>query len=227
MWPGLQKFVVEYINSCTNCGRSKVPRHKPYGLLQQLPIPEKPWNSSSMDFIKQLPESGGFTSILIVVNWLSKQGIFILTHNTITSLDLAKLFVMHVFSKHRVPSHVTSDQGPEFVSHFFRSLRKALDMKLHFSSRYHPEADGQTERTNQTLEQYLHAYCNYQQDNWLELLPLAEFAYNNAPSTTTGITPFFMNKGFHPNLSISISGTFSSAWAKDFTVDLDKLHQEL
>ena len=180
-----------------------------------------------MDFIKQLPESGGFTSILIVVNWLSKQGIFILTHNTITSLDLAKLFVMHVFSKHRVPSHVTSDQGPEFVSHFFRSLRKALDMKLHFSSRYHPEADGQTERTNQTLEQYLHAYCNYQQDNWLELLPLAEFAYNNAPSTTTGITPFFMNKGFHPNLSISISGTFSSAWAKDFTVDLDKLHQEL
>jgi len=226
-WPGLRTFVAEYVNSCTNCGRSKVPRHKPYGLLQQLPIPEKPWNSISMDFIEQLPESGGFTSVLVVVDRLSKQGIFIPTHDTITSLDLAKLFVTHVFSKHGVPSHVTSNRGPEFVSHFFRSLGKALDMKLHFSSGYHPEADGQTERTNQTLEQYLRAYCNYQQDNWSELLPLAEFAYNNAPSAATGITPFFANKGFHPNLSVSVSGTFSSARAKDFAVDLDKLHQEL
>src|SRR6202045_3684148 len=180
-----------------------------------------------MDFIEQLPESRGFTSVLVVVDRLSKQGIFIPTHDTITSLDLAKLFVTHVFSKHGVPSHVTSDRGPEFVSHFFRSLGKALDMKLHFSSGYHPEADGQTERTNQTLEQYLRAYCNYQQDNWSDLLPLAEFAYNNAPSAATGITPFFANKGFHPNLSISISRTFSSTWAKDFTVDLDKLHQDL
>src|SRR6202030_4406462 len=112
-----------------------------------------------------------------------KQAIFIATHDTITSTQLAELFVMHVFSKHGVLSHVTSDRGPEFVSHFFRSLGKALDMKLHFSSRYHPEADGQTERTNQTLEQYLQAYCNYQQDNWSDLLPLAEFAYNNTPST--------------------------------------------
>ena len=180
-----------------------------------------------MDFIEQLPESGGFTSVLVVVDRLSKQGIFIPTHDTITSLDLAKLFVTHVFSKHGVPSHVTSDRGPEFVSHFFRSLGKALDMKLHFSSGYHPEADGQTEHTNQTLEQYLRAYCNYQQDNWSELLPLMEFAYNNAPSATTGITPFFANKGFHPNLSVSVSRTFSSARAKDFAVDLDKLHQEL
>ena len=100
-------------------------------------------------------------------------------------------------------------------------------MKLHFLSGYHPKADGQTEHTNQTLEQYLRAYCNYQQDNWSNLLPLVEFAYNNALSTTTGITPFFANKGFHPNLSVSVSGTFSSARAKDFAVDLDKLHQEL
>src|SRR6202045_708946 len=218
-WPGLRTFVAEYVNSCTNCGRSKVPRHKPYGLLQQLLIPEKPWNSISMDFIEQLPESGGFTSILVVVDRLSKQGIFIPMHNTITLLDLAKLFIMHVFSKHGVPSHVTSDRGPEFVSHFFRSLGKVLDMKLHFLSGYHPEAGRQTEHTNQTLEQYLQAYCNYQQDNRSNLLPLVEFVYNNAPSATTGIMPFFVNKGFHPNLSISISGTFSSARAKDFAVD--------
>ena len=108
-----------------------------------------------MDFIEQLPDSDGFTSILVVVDRLTKQAVFIPTHDTITSVQLANLFVMHVFSKHRVPSHVTSDRGTEFVSHFFRSLGKALDMRLHFTSGHHPEGDGQTERVNQTLEQYL------------------------------------------------------------------------
>ena len=75
-------------------------------------------------------------------------------------------------------------------------------MKLHFTSGYHLEGDGQTECTNQTLEQYLWVYCNYQQDNWSKLLPLAEFAYNNALNATTGVTPFFANKGYHPNTSV-------------------------
>ena len=121
-----------------------------------------------------------------MVDRLSKQAIFIPTHDTITSPELTKLFLLHMFSKHGVPAHVTSDRGTEFVSHFFRSLWKALDMRLHFTSGYHPEGDGQTERSNQTLEQYLRIYCNYQQDNWADLLPLAEFAYNNTPSATTG-----------------------------------------
>jgi len=180
-----------------------------------------------MDFIEQLPSSSGFTAILVVVDRLSKQAIFIPTYDTITSMQLAQLFVLHVFSKHGVPSHVTSDRGTEFVSHFFRSLGKALDMRLHFTSGYHPEGDGQTERTNQTLEQYIRIYCNYQQDNWKELLPLAEFAYNNAPSATTGISPFFANKGYHPNITVHPERELSSARAKEFAVDLDELHQEL
>jgi hypothetical protein len=142
-------------------------------------------------------------------------------------MQLAQLFVLHVFSKHGVPSHVTSDRGTEFVSHFFRSLGKALDMRLHFTSGYHPEGDGQTERTNQTLEQYIRIYCNYQQDNWKGLLPLAEFAYNNAPSATTGISPFYANKGYHPNITVHPERDLSSARAKEFAVDLDELHQEL
>ena len=118
-----------------------------------------------MDFIEQLPPSSGYTSILVVVDRLSKQAIFIPTYDTITSAQLAHLFVLHVFSKHGVPLHVTSDRGSEFVSHFFRSLDKALDMKLHFTSRCHPEGDCQTEQTNQTLEQYLWVHCNYQEGN--------------------------------------------------------------
>jgi hypothetical protein len=180
-----------------------------------------------MDFIEQLPDSSGFTAILVVIDRLSKQSIFIPTYDTITFLDLARLFLLHVFSKHGVPSHVTSDRGTEFLSHFFRSLRKALDMILHFTSGYHPEGDGQTERANQTLEQYLRIYCNYQQDNWSELLPLAEFAYNNAPSATTGVSPFFANKGYHPNISIHPERDLSSARARDYAIDLDELHQFL
>jgi len=114
-----------------------------------------------MDFIKKLLSSSGFDPILVIVDQLTKQTIFIPAHNTIMSADLARLFVFHVFSKYSIPSHVTSDRGLEFVSNFFQSLDTALDMQLHFTSGYHPEGDGQTECTNQTLEQYLHVYCNY------------------------------------------------------------------
>ena len=226
-WPNMRTFIHEYCKTCTTCPRSKATRHRPYGLLKQLSILEKPWNSISMDFIEQLPSSEGHTAILVIVDRLSKQAIFIPSDDAVTAVDLAQLFVLHVFSKHGVPSHVTSDRGSEFVSHFFRSLGKALDMNLHFTSGYHPEGDGQTERMNQTLEQYLRIYCNYQQDNWAPLLPLAEFAYNNAPNATTGITPFFANKGYHPNISVSLHQELTSSQARKFVVDLEQLHSEL
>ena len=108
-----------------------------------------------MDFIEKLPMSDGSDTILVIINLLTKQSIFIPTVNTITSPMLAKLFVLHVFSKHGVPSHVTSDHGMEFISAFFHLLGKVLDMKLHFTSGYHPEGNGQTERTNQILKQDL------------------------------------------------------------------------
>ena len=177
-----------------------------------------------MDFIEKLPSSSSFDTILVIVDRLT---IFIPTHDTITSAELACLFVIYIFSKHRVPSHVTSDHGSEFVSHFFCSLGTTLDMRLHFTSGYHPEANGQAERTNQTLKQYLRIYCNYQQDNWSKLLPLADFAYNNAPSATTGVSPFFANKGYHPNLLVYPERDIASSRACDFVVDLDELQDTL
>ena len=119
-----------------------------------------------MDFIEKLLSSSRFDTILVIVDQLTKQAIFIPAHNTITSMDLAHLFILYVFSKHNVPSHVTSNKGSEFVSNFFWSLGTALDMQLHFTSGYHPKGNGQTKCMNQTLEQYIHIYCNYQQDNW-------------------------------------------------------------
>jgi len=118
-----------------------------------------------MDFIKKLLSSSRFDTILVIVDQLTKQAIFIPAHDTIMSADLACLFVLHMFSKYSIPSHVTSDRDLEFVSNFFRSLGTTLDMRLHFTSGYHPEGNGQTKHMNQTLKQYLRVYCNYQQDN--------------------------------------------------------------
>jgi len=198
-WPSLHADIQQFCKSCVTCMRSKPQYHKLYGFL---PIPEQPWNSISMDFIKKLLSSSRFDTILVIVDWLTKQVIFILAHDTITSMDLAYLFILHMFSKYSIPSHVTSDRGSEFVSSFFQSLGIALNMWLHFTSGCHPKGDGQTECMNQTLEQYLRIYCNYQQDNWSELLSLVEFAYNNALSATTGVFPFFTNKGYHPNITV-------------------------
>jgi hypothetical protein len=100
-------------------------------------------------------------------------------------------------------------------------------MKIHFTSGYHPEGDGQTERLNQTLKQYLHIFCNYQQDNWSPLLPLGEFAYNNALSASTGTSPFFANKGYHPNITVHPKHELASQHTCEFVVDLDELHVEL
>ena len=150
-----------------------------------------------------------------------------MTTTTLISPELAKLFVLHVFSKHGVPSHVTSDRGSTFVSQFFQSLSESLNMKLHHTSGYHPEANGQTEHVNQTLEQYLRVYCNYQQDDWSEHLPLAEFAYNNAPNETTGVSPFFANKGFHPSFSTGFHSTHNSLRAQEFTANLHELYKAL
>jgi len=142
-------------------------------------------------------------------------------------MDLARLFVLYVFSKYGIPSHVTSDRDLEFVSNFFWSLGTALDIWLHFTSSYYPEGDGQTKCMNQTLEQYLRVYCNYQQDNWSELLPLVEFAYNNALSATTSIFPFFANKGYHPNITVHPKCNIASSWACDFAIDLNELQSTL
>src|SRR5258708_8693829 len=158
---------------------------------------------------------------------ITKQSLFIPTHDTVDTPQLARLFLTHVFSKHGTAGHVTSNRGTEFVSHFFHSLGSLLSMKLHFMSGYRPEGDGQTECINQVLEQYLQAYTNYQQDNWAPLLPLAEFTYNNAASATTGISPFFVNKGYHPRLSTNLLAPSSSSEAQRYVADLDQLHSQL
>ena len=103
-----------------------------------------------MDFIEQLPPSSDYSAILVIVDRLTKQALFLPTTDNVTSEEVAQLYFKNVFSRHGVPTHITSDRGTEFISHFFRSLGTLLGIRLHFTSGYHPQADGQTERVNQT-----------------------------------------------------------------------------
>lgn len=180
-----------------------------------------------MDFIEQLPLSSEFDAILVIVDQLSKQVILIPCNIHITVPQLTQLLLIHVFSKHGVLSHVMCDRGTEFISAFFRSLGELLNMEMHYTSGYHPSANGQTEHMNQTVEQYIRIFCAYQQDDWDRLLPLAEFALNNAPNASTGTSPFFANNGYNPAITVHPERDVANMYAKDSAVDLQDLHQFL
>jgi len=164
-----------------------------------------------MDHIEGLPLSSGYNTILVIVCCLTKMALFITTRAMDMLEDLAKVYLHHVFSKHGAPSDIVSNRGKTFVSNFWSSLCHLLHIKQNLSTTYHPETDSQTERLNQILEQYLRIYINYDQDDWYDLLPLAEFTYNNTPHSTTNLTPFFANKGYHPHLEVSYDSVPSGA----------------
>ncbi|SPC62606.1 uncharacterized protein UHOD_11557 [Ustilago sp. UG-2017b] len=191
---------------CHNSPSADMSTHKS-SLPQALRSPQisshspYPWSTISMDLIEQLPASPGFTTILVVVDCLTKMATFIPTTNKLDAPGLANLFLCHVYSKHGLPTSIISDHGSEFTSHFWCSLSSLLGIENHFSSMYHPQSDGQTECVNQVLEQYLWGYSNHLQTNWSDLLPLAEFSYNNPEHASTQLTPFFANYGYHPCFS--------------------------
>ncbi|MBW0571849.1 hypothetical protein O181_111564 [Austropuccinia psidii MF-1] len=179
-WAGMNQIIKDYVSSCQKCSRNKNIHHKKFGLLKPLQITSGPWNSLSMYFITQLPLSSSFDSILVVVDRFSKMAIFIPTYQTIIALGLAQLFISHLFSKHGLPISIVNDRGSLFVSSFWTQLCQQLKISRDLSTAFHPETDGQTERVNQILEQYLQMYVSYHQDYWHTWLPLAEFAYNNS-----------------------------------------------
>lgn len=206
-WPSAKKTVADYISTCVECNRNKTLRQKPFGPLQPLPTPDRAWSSLSMDFIEQLPDSGGFDSILVVVCRFTKMSVFIPTNITATSKDLAELFLQNVWSKHGLPDDIVSDRGSKFVSKFWKALCERLKITRKLSTAYHPQTDGQTERVNQSLEQYIRIYCAYQQNDWHRWLPLAEFAYNNADHSSIGMSPFRANYGFDPTMEVEHGGS--------------------
>lgn len=202
-WPKLHEEVKQYVISCLPCQSNKPSNQEPIGLLQPLPIPEVRWEVVSMDFITQLPTTKhNNDAIMIVVDKLSKQAHLIATKTAVSAPEVATLFFREVVRHHGIPKSIISDRDSRFTSMFWKALWQQLGTKLQMSTAYHPESDGQTERTNRTIEDMLRAYVDYRQDNWDECLTAAEIAYNNSIQVSTGFSPYYLNYGQHPNLPI-------------------------
>ena len=182
-----------------------------------------------MDYITELPASNGCDAIYVCVDRLTKMAHFTSTTSNITAEQMAQLYLQNVFKLHGLPKEVVSDRGPQFTSKFTRRLLELCDIKSNKSTAYHPQSDGQTERINQVLEQYLRIFCDYQQDDWYQLLPLAEFAYNNAQHSSTGVSPFYANNGHHPRATprlAAIEGTCNPS-AEELVGKLNEIHSQL
>jgi transposase InsO family protein len=200
-WPTMKKDVSDYVKSCDVCCRSKTPRKKPSGLLHPLPVPTRPWASISLDFITDLPLVNNMDSVLVIVDRFTKLAHFVPCSKSITAEGTVDLFVDRVLRYHGLPDTIVSDRGPQFVSKFWRRFHSLMGTSTDLSSGYHPQTNGQAERVNQVLEQYLRCFTTYNQANWLILLPYAELAYNNADHESSKFSPFFATFGFHPRIS--------------------------
>jgi transposase InsO family protein len=204
-WPGMSLAVRAFCKACLLCDKTKNPRTSPAGFLKPIPIPFQPWRDINVDYITPLPDcerrGQTFRHIAVVVDRLTKLRHFIPTE-TLSAEELADRFVDRVYTLHGCPETIISDRGTQFVSTFWRQLSTRLGILLRPSSAYHAQTNGQVERINAELEQYLRLYIDWAQDDWVDWLPLAEFAGNNTVSETTGITPFFATYGFHPRMGV-------------------------
>src|SRR5947209_10264688 len=162
-----------------------------------------------MDFIVQLPKTKTThkDAIVVFVDYLSKQDHFQVVTTNITAPETARVFIDSVFKLHGLPQVIVCDRDARFTSNFWQALFKLLNTRLAMSTAFHPQTDGQTERTNRTLEQILRNYVSYRQDDWDQHLTMAEFAYNNSKQASTSLSLFYLNYGFHPSVPTTIQTT--------------------
>ena len=187
----MKKDVVRFVEKCLTCQQVKVEHQRPAGTLQPLEIPEWKWEQITMDFVSGLPKSPtNHDSIWVIVDRLTKTAHFIPILMTYSMDRLAELYVQHIVRLHGVPKSIVSDRDTRFTSKFWKSLQDALGTRLKFSSVFHPQTDGQSERTIQILEDMLRACAIDFPGSWEKYLPLVEFSYNNSFQSTVGMAPY-------------------------------------
>ena len=209
-WKGSRAIIERFVRNCRDCARTKSSKDARHGLLNPLSIPEQRWQDIAMDFVTGLPQSDDSNAICTIIDRLSKERHYVPCYwgNEGTNVDeVVSILVWNVIRLHGLPSSITSDRDPRFISTVWQSLCKRLGIASKLSTAYHPETDGQTERANQDCERGLRTYTNYMQDDWKKWLPLVEFADNNNTSASSHQTPFYLNKGFHPRMDFSPDDT--------------------
>jgi hypothetical protein len=227
----MKKDISNYVASCDVCCRNKIRRHKPYGKLIPLPTPTKPWEVIGVDFIVSLPSSQDCTCIMVVSDHLTKM-IHLVPCSDVPSADLtAKLLLFQVFKYHGFPKVIVSDHGSQFSSQFWTSLCDAIRAKLRLATAHHQQSNGQVERANAVIEQYLRCYCSSAQNEWCFYLPLCEMSYNNSIHKSIAQTPFHANYGFDPNCVIDsppiLLKDSASVLTRDWSSHFNALRQHL
>jgi hypothetical protein len=202
-WKFLAGFVAKFVSSCVACQRNKARRHKPHGLLQPLPVPEKPWHTVTFDFIVKLPKtSRSSDSICVFVDKLTKLVHFVACKEEVSAKEFVELYVDHVFRLHGLSREFITDRDPRFTSAFWQEVTVLLGTRTVMSSSFHPQTDGQTERVNQTLETYQRHFVSVGLNDWDTLLSRAEFAHNAAINETIRTAPFKLTYGCHPRTPV-------------------------
>ena len=201
-WKGMKNDVDNFIKQCNTCQQAKHSLQHPMGLLQPLPIPTGIWQDITMDFIEGLPKSEGYSVILVVVDRLTKYAHFIAIKHPYTAASIAKTFMENVVKLHGMPKSIVTDRDTIFVSQFWKEFFKAYKVNLKFSTAYHPQTDGQSERVNQCLEMYLRCAVHDSPQTWKSWLPLAELWYNTSLHSSLGCTPFKALYGHDPDLGL-------------------------
>ncbi|GJX01825.1 putative reverse transcriptase domain-containing protein [Tanacetum coccineum] len=190
-WPNMKANIATYVSKCLTCAKVKAEHQRPSGLLVQPEIPQWKWDNITMDFVTKLPKSSqGYDTIWVIVDRLTKSAIFMPMRETDPMDKLARMYLKEVVTKHGIPVSIICDHDPRFASNFWKSLQKALGTSLDMSTAYHPQTDGQSERTIQTLEDMLRACVIDFGNGWVKHLPLVEFSYNNSYHASIKAAPF-------------------------------------
>lgn len=225
-WPAIKKNVKTYVAGCKLCQRTKIQHQPKAAPLNPNPIPDRNWQHISVDMITHLPEAQGFNAILNIVNMKSKDYISVPCRDELSSEGWINLFTKHVYSKHGLPDKIFSDRGPQFVSKFIKDVYLKLGIKGNPSTVYHPQTDGQTERINQELENYLRIFINHRQTDWPEWLPIAEFKYRNQIHSATGYSPFYLTHGHHANTGVETRKEAANESARQFVDRMKRIQEE-
>jgi len=202
----LRDWITEYIIKCNSCHRNKIQRDKRYDRVTQLDALDAPWESVTMNFITKLSTSKDpawgvkFNSILTIVDRLTKYTMFISFKKTTTASVLMYIILQELVNNHELSKEFIINRDKLFTSKFWETLTAELRINHKMLTAYHPQTDEQSEQMNQTVETYLRHYVNKNQDNWVQLLLTAQFAYNNTQNETTEETPFWVNYEYNPKV---------------------------
>jgi len=197
-WPRLGAEVEKYCDSCGICQANKTSTQRPVGLLHPLPIPNRPWGSIGMDFVGPFPKSQGYDYLWVIICRLTSMVHLVPVNMTIKASELSLIYIKEVVRLHGLPDSIVSDRDSKFTSKFWRETHRILGTKLMMSTAFHPQTDGATERANRSVGQILQTLVQPDQTDWVEKLPMVEFAINSNISSSTGFAPFELNYGYMP-----------------------------